>query len=110
VVDGRTIAFVSERFDRQAEIMAFDFSSRTLTRLTDNAARDDQPKWSPDGKKLAFVSDRDGNQDIFIMSADGSGLLNLSRKYGLPGTRPAWSPDGKRIVIDSWAYPGERNR
>jgi Tol biopolymer transport system component len=43
------------------------------TRLTDNAAEDGWPSWSPDGEKLAFSSDRNDNEgsyDIYVMNVD----------------------------------------
>ena len=46
------------------------------TRLTNNAAFDIEPSWSPDGTKIAFASDRDGNSEIYVMNADGSGKLD----------------------------------
>src|ERR671913_532983 len=41
------------------------------TRLTDNAAEDGWPSWSPDGEKIAFSSDRDeDSHDIYVMNVD----------------------------------------
>src|SRR5262249_12609440 len=37
-----------------------------LMRLTDNAAADLSPKWSPDGSKIAFHSNRDGKYKIYV--------------------------------------------
>ena len=42
------------------------------TRLTNNAAFDGAPAWSPDGTKIAFASNRDGDTQIYVMNADGS--------------------------------------
>ena len=67
--------------------------------LTNNAATDDQPAWSPDGTKIAFTSDREGNTDIYVMNVDGSSPTRLT-KYGPPWEvgLAAWSPDGTRIA------------
>ena len=68
--------------------------------LTDNAAWDGEPAWSPDGSKLAFTSDRDGSEDIYVMNADGSAPMRLTSDpatdYG-----PAWSPNGTAIAFAS---------
>jgi hypothetical protein len=45
------------------------------TNLTNNAASDISPAWSPDGTKIAFASGRDGNYEIYSMNADGSSSL-----------------------------------
>jgi len=59
--------------------------------LTQNAAYDGNPVWSPDGKRLAFVSDRDGNFEIYVMNADGSGQTNLTHDPA-SDTDPVWQP------------------
>jgi TolB protein len=47
-------------------------------RLTNNAASDVNPGWSPDGKKIVFHSLRDGNREIYVMNADGSNPTRLT--------------------------------
>ena len=37
------------------------------TRLTENAAADVAPTWSPDGRRLAFLSNRDGGWAVYIL-------------------------------------------
>jgi Tol biopolymer transport system component len=73
------------------------------TRLTDNAASDGDPSWSPDGTKIAFDSniDEDGNRDIYVMNADdGSGQTRLTDNAAFD-TDPSWSPDGTKIAFTS---------
>jgi Tol biopolymer transport system component len=63
------------------------------TRLTNNAAGDSSPAWSPDGAKIAFHSDRGGNYQIYVMNADGSGETNLTHNNSGFDGYPAWSPE-----------------
>ena len=71
-----------------------------VTRLTNDAAEDARPAWSPDGARIAFESDRDGQYDIYVMNADGSGLTRLTDDPA-NDVYPAWSPDGMRIAFAS---------
>ncbi len=69
-------------------------------RITENAANDIDPCWSPDAQQIAFASDRGGNFDIWIMDADGGNLHQLTDGNG-SNTKPAWSPDGSYIAFVS---------
>lgn len=78
-----------------------------LLNLTQNAAQDAEPTWSPDGSMIAFVSDRDGEFDIHVMNADGTGDRNLTPGGNIDDAAPRWSPDGRRLafqrfVDNSW--------
>ena len=57
-------------------------------RLTNHAASDRWPSWSPDGSKIAFYSYRDSTDEIYVMDADGSNQVRLTN---LGGYRPSWS-------------------
>src|SRR2546430_11203095 len=93
------IAFTSDR-DGNAEIYAMDPDGLALSRLTNNAAPDSSPSWSPDGRHIAFASMRDGNSEIYGMNADGSAPTRLT--HNPPADpEPSWSPDGHRIPVAS---------
>jgi Tol biopolymer transport system component len=99
------IAFESGR-DDVVKSMGADGSGQT--RLTNNAAFDVAPTFSPDGSKIAFSSARDDdyndgnffNFEIYVMNADGSGQTRLTNNDDLDWT-PAFSPDGSKIAFTS---------
>jgi len=101
------IAFVSDR-DGNAEIYSCNADGSNIRRLTNNAATDDQPAWSPDGSHIAFVSDRTGQSEIYIMNADGSNVVRRTFSGSYP-RNPAWSSDGARIAYSSISNGGGSN-
>ena len=92
------IAFQSDR-DGPFEIYTMNADGTGQTNISNNAAVDIAPAWSPDGTKIAFVSDRDGSRAIFTMNADGSNPTNLTGTATFDNS-PAWSPDGTKIAFD----------
>ena len=68
--------------------------------VSNHAADDGSPAWSPDGKQIAFTSTRDGKSQIYIVNADGSGLRRLSDNQ-FSDFSPTWSPDGRWIAFAS---------
>src|SRR6476661_4422395 len=101
------IVFVSDR-DGNAEIYSCNGDGSNIRRLTNNAATDDEPAWSPDGSHIAFVSDRTGYPEIYIMNADGSNVVRRTFS-GSYTQNPAWSPDGARIAYSSTSNGGGNN-
>jgi hypothetical protein len=93
------IAFVSNR-DGNNEIYTMNPNGTLQTRLTNNAASDIRPAWSPDGTKIAFESLRDtATGEIYVMNADGNGVTRLTNDV-VEDHSPAWSPDGTKIAVD----------
>jgi Tol biopolymer transport system component len=72
-----------------------------LINLTNNAAGNLDPAWSPDGSRVAFASDRTEDFDVYIVHRDGTDLTNLTNNPAALDTSPAWSPDGTRIAFAS---------
>ncbi len=91
------IAFASDR-DGNLEVYSMDADGGAQTRLTENAAEDFSPSWSPDGARLAFVSTRDGNAEIYVMNADGTAQTRLTDNSA-SDLGPKWSPDGSQIAF-----------
>jgi TolB protein len=70
------IAFASNR-DGNWEIYIMNNDGSELQRLTNNAADDGLPAWSPDGDAIAFVSNQGGAWAVWVMSPDGSNRRKL---------------------------------
>ncbi len=92
------IVFGSARNGGNHDIFTMELDGSNQTRLTTDAAYDDQPKWSPDGTKIVFMSDRAGNFDIYTMNADGSAQTKITSTLA-PDGFPAWSPNGAKIAF-----------
>ena len=89
------IAFRSDR-DGNAEIYVMDADGSNQINLTNNAAGDEWPSWSPDGSQIAFDSIRDGNFEIYVMDADGSNQTRLTNNGAADSATsvvPRWHQD-----------------
>jgi hypothetical protein len=84
------IAFRSYR-DGNYEIYVMNADGSNVTNLTNHAAHDASPAWSPDGSRIAFHSYRDGNYDIYVMNADGSKVTRLTN-HAAPDVSPPGRP------------------
>ena len=98
VADGQ-IAFTSIR-DGNREIYLMHADGTSQVNLTNNAADDEWPVWSPDGSRILFGSTRDGGS-VYEMNADGSGVTRLATNAA-DDRVPAWSPDGGKIAFMSF--------
>ncbi|HUK89263.1 MAG TPA: S41 family peptidase, partial [Blastocatellia bacterium] len=69
-----------------------------LRQITDNPARDKEPRYSPDGKWIAFVSDRTGREEIYITASDGAGEPQKITDQDSLKFAFSWAPDSKSIA------------
>lgn len=72
-----------------------------LVQITDGAARDQSPVYSPDGKRIAYVSDASGREEIYITSTDGAGKPEKITDVDALKLSFSWSPDSKAIAYVS---------
>jgi tricorn protease len=91
--DGKTLAF-----DWQGDIWSVPTGGGLARPLTTNAAKDTNPKFSPDGKEIAFLSDREGTPQIYVMPASGGTPTRMT--FNTSGyTLYEWTPDGKGWLV-----------
>jgi dipeptidyl aminopeptidase/acylaminoacyl peptidase len=73
-------------------------------RLTNDAANDSNPVWSPNGAQIYFLSSRSGSSQIWHMQADGSAPQQLT-KYPVDIAGFQLSPDGTRFAFWAEVFP-----
>ncbi len=87
-------------FSYLGDIWIANENGQEARRLTDNAARDQFPRFSPDGSQIAFSSNRDGNYDVFVISAEGGKPRQLTFHTAADNV-VGWTNDGKHVVFSS---------
>jgi serine/threonine protein kinase/Tol biopolymer transport system component len=105
--DGTRIAFHAALPREDLFVVGADGSGQR--QLTDDAAKDRQPFWSPDGSRLLFYSNRGGRYEAWLLSLLPGGPRGstgrververvLPEGRGEPASFPVWSPDGRRVA------------
>ena len=86
--------------DGTTDIYVVNANGSGLQRLTNDAAMEFDPTWSPDGTQIAYrhQAGDDGTTDIYTMRADGSNPRNLSGSDATGDWGPDWSADGEWIA------------
>jgi len=85
--------------EKNSEIFVADLDGANEVNLSNNAAFDGWPVFSPDGLRIAFASNRSGparTGQVWLMNSDGSGLRQLSQGPW-SHAQPAWAYDGQSI-------------
>jgi Tol biopolymer transport system component len=72
-----------------------------LRRITEDAAEDWDPNYSPDGKYILWSSNRTGHFEIWMANADGSGSRQVTQDR-VDAENPGMTPDGKWVVYNSY--------
>ena len=94
VRNGR-IAFV-----RGGEIYVINPDGTSQINITNNAATDGDPNYSPYGTNIIFTTNRDGNNEIYRMEEEGINLVRLTNNSASDSS-PYYSPDASSIVFVS---------
>lgn len=119
--DGSRVAFANAvaiegggPLDARTDIYTMDADGGNVEQLTDDAAYDLFPVYSPDGSMIAFMRVVDeNNSEIWVMNVDGSSLGRVTsfENGGLDNFHAAWSPDGERIAfVRGHVPPGSEGR
>lgn len=107
--DGKWIAYFHVENGRRS-VWAMPWGGGSRRRLTDGAADEIHPAWSPPAlEQLAFASARGGSWNIWALPVkDGRRAGEPRRLTSGPGTKwfPAWSPNGRWIAFTSRAQSG----
>jgi Tol biopolymer transport system component len=102
--DGKEIALVSTRKDRDVIYIIDSESGKHLRRIDLDFDSVDRPAYAPDGSTLAFVGAEGGRPGLFTYDLDDEHVEALhtgALEYG----GFSWSPDGKYIAFSTIA-PG----
>jgi serine/threonine protein kinase/Tol biopolymer transport system component len=94
--DGLQIAF-SAVLPRE-DLFAVRADGTGLRQLTDDAAKDRQPYWSPDGSRLLFYSNRSGHYEAWLLNPRGGAPERVLPPESAPLSVPVWAPDGRRVA------------
>ena len=70
------------------------------TDLTNSAATDADPAYSPDGTRIAFASDSGSGYDIWTINVATLALVHITTAAG-DERSPSWSPTGASLVYTS---------
>jgi len=91
--DGKTIIF--EWLDG---LWRASVEGGEAVRLTEHAAQDTRPQFTPDGQRLVFSSNRSGSFQVYSMAASGGDVTQHSF-HSEGGLLECLSADGKRAII-----------
>jgi Tol biopolymer transport system component len=101
--DGKLVAYFNIG-ERQEDIF-LAAPDGTMRRVTDDAARDRGPMFTPDGRSVVFYSNRSGNWGVWTVNVDGSNLRKLTEPP--VGTiYPVVSPNGDALVFSGATATG----
>src|SRR5688500_1130198 len=108
--DGKWVAYQATDIDLDAGTRNTDIwlvaadGQGTPRRLTDDAAADTRPRWSPDGRSLAFDSARGGASQVYVVPVAGGPARKVT-SLATEASGALWIDNG-RLLVRSDAYAG----
>ena len=109
--DGRRVAYVVRETDLEAnqgrtDLWLIDLAAPAAQprRLTQHAANDSSPRWSPDGATLYFLSTRSGSSQVWRLALAGGEPTQLT-DYPLDVGAFRVSPTGDRLALSMEVLP-----
>ncbi len=105
--DGNSIIFSALK-GGFSNLFQYNFDTKKLTQLTDDAYAELQPEWSPDGKTIALVTDRFttnldsldiGDYQIALFNPITKEFKQLPNFKNAKNINPQWSKDGNNIYF-----------
>ncbi len=102
--DGQWLAYSSVGEKQEDLFLVRSDGAGDRRQLTNDAAKDRGPRFSPDGQRLAFYSNRSGAWEIWTINLADGQLQRLTFTAGARAFLPIWSPAGDRLVYT--LHPG----
>jgi serine/threonine-protein kinase len=95
--------------EQNSDIWIWDIGRHTTVRLTNDAAADMSPVWTPDGRRLIWSSARDNDiGNLYWQASDGTGSAERLTTNTFAQFPTSISPDGTRVLLFAASAPQSR--
>lgn len=103
--DGETIAVSRRENNGNRDIVLFTKTGQFIRNLTEDAASDNHPAWSPNGRYVYFTSDKTGINNIHRVEMTGGAAARVTNV--LTGVfQPQIAPDGRSMLVSHYRSQG----